>query len=139
MEFIKSHILPVVVAVVATWIAGFIWSRTIFSLQENPDYSRAQLSSFQHVGDIGHAALIAWIMFYTEMHTILEGIFVAFVVWVGYVLAVAGHLLAFHSMNRRFFVISVGGVLFSLVVAGAVLGAILKEEWVRPISVESEQ
>ena len=82
--------------------------------------------SLQHVGDIGFACLLAWIMFRTGMHTILDGILLALTLWLGFVAAVGGHMFAFRSFTLRFFATTAGSVLFALLIIGAVLGALIR-------------
>ena len=126
MDAIKTYVLPVVVSVVATWLGGFLWCRVFFRLPETDALSRPTVSALQHVGDIGFACLLAWIMFRTGMHTILEGIVLALAIWFGFVAAVAGHMFAFQSFTLRFFATTAGSVLFALLIIGTVLGALIR-------------
>ena len=126
MDAIKTYVMPVVVSIVATWLAGFLWFRVLFRLPEADGLSRPTVSTLQHVGDIGFACLLAWIMFRTGMHTIAEGILLALMLWVGFVAAVAGHMFAFRSFTLRFFVTTAGSVLFALLIIGAILGALIR-------------
>jgi hypothetical protein len=125
VEVIKAYVMPVVVSVVATWLAGFLWFRVLFRLPSADGLSRSTVSTLQHVGDIGFACLLAWIMFRTGMDTILDGMLLAFVLWVGYVAAVAGHMFAFRSFTLRFFATTAGSVLFALLIIGVILGALI--------------
>ena len=101
-----TYVMPVVVSVVATWLAGFLWFKVLFRLPSADGLSPITVSLLQHVGDIGFACLLAWIMVRTGMHTISDGIFLAVMIWLGFVAAVAGHMFAFqsfslHSLPRR--------------------------------------
>lgn len=127
MDAIEAYVLPVVVSVVATWLAGFLWFRTLFRIPDAGDLSAATVSFLQHIGDIGFACLIAWIMFRTGMHTILDGVLLALACWVAFVAAVAGHMFAFQSFKLRFFAITAGSVLFALLTIDVILGAIIRE------------
>jgi hypothetical protein len=126
IDIIKTYVMPVVVSVVATWLAGFLWFRVLFRLPSTEGLSRSTVSLLQHVGDIGFACLLAWIMFRTGMNTILDGILLALAIWLGFVVAVAGHMFAFRSFTLRFFVTTAGSVLFALLVIGVVLGALIR-------------
>jgi hypothetical protein len=126
IETIKTYVMPVVVCVVATWLAGFLWFRVLFRLPAADGLSGSMGSLLQHVGDIGFACLLAWIMFRTGMHTILDGIFLAFAIWLAFVAAVAGHMFAFRSFTFRFFATTAGSVLFALLISGAILGALIR-------------
>jgi hypothetical protein len=126
IDFIKTYVMPVVVSVVATWLAGFLWFRVLFRLPSAEGLSRSTVSVLQHVGDIGFACLLAWIMFRTGMNTILDGILLALAIWLGFVAAVAGHMFAFRSFTLRFFVTTAGSVLSALLVIGVVLGALIR-------------
>jgi len=118
--------MPVVVSVVATWLVGFLWFRVLFRLPSADGLSPSTVSVLQHVGDIGFACLLAWIMFRTGMHTILDGILLALTLWLCFVAAVAGHMFAFRSFTLRFFATTAGSVLFALLIIGAVLGALIR-------------
>ena len=126
MDAIKIYVMPVVVSVVATWLAGFLWFRVLFRLPSADGLSRSTVSLLQHVGDIGFACLLAWIMFRAGMHTILDGILLALTLWLCFVAAVAGHMFAFGSFSLRFFATTAGSVLFALLTIGAVLGALIR-------------
>lgn len=117
--------MPVVVAVVATWLAGFLWFRVLFRLPPQEHLSRPATSLLQHMGDVGFTCLLAWIMFLTGMDSLVEGVLLAVVIWLGFVGAVAGHMFAFRSFTARFFATTAGSVLFALVVAAVVLAALI--------------
>jgi hypothetical protein len=80
--------MPVVVSVVATWLAGFLWFRVLFRLPSADGLSPFTASLLQRVGDIGFACLLAWIMVRTGTHTIRDGILLAVMIWLGFVAAV---------------------------------------------------
>lgn len=126
MDAIKTYVMPVVVSVVATWLAGFLWFRVLFRLPAADGVSASRASLLQHSGDIGFACLLAWIMFRTGMNTILDGILLALALWVVFVAAVAGHMFAFRSFTLRFFAITAGSVLFALLIIGTVLGTLIR-------------
>ncbi len=126
MDAIKTYVMPVVVSVVASWLAGFLWFKVLFRLPSADGLSSSAVSLLQHVGDIGFACLLAWIMFRTGLHTILDGILLALAVWLGFVAAVAGHVFAFRSFTFRFFATTAGSVLLALLVMGTILGALIK-------------
>jgi hypothetical protein len=118
--------MPVVVSVVATWLAGFLWFRVLFRLPSADGLSPSTVSALQHVGDIGFACLLAWIMFQTGMRTILDGVLLAIAVWLAFVGAVAGHMFAFRSFTLRFFATTAGSALFALLIIGVILGALIR-------------
>jgi len=126
VDAIKTYVMPVAVCVVATWMAGFLWFKVLFRLPSADGLSRSTVSLLQHVGDIGFACLLAWIMFRTGMHTILDGVLLALMLWVGFVAAVAGHMFAFQSFTFRFFATTAGSVLFALLITGVILGALIR-------------
>jgi hypothetical protein len=125
IDTIKTYVMPIVVSVVATWLAGFLWFRVLFRLPSAEGLSGSTVSFLQHVGDIGFACLLGWIMFRTGMDTIVEGVLLALMLWVGFVAAVAGHMFAFRSFTLRFFATTAGSVLFALLSIGVVLGALI--------------
>jgi Protein of unknown function (DUF1761) len=126
LDAIKIYVMPVVVSVVATWLAGFLWFRVLFRLPSADGISASTASLLQHVGDIGFACLLAWLMFRTGMHTIRDGILLALMLWLCFVAAVAGHMFAFRSFTLRFFATTAGSVLLALLVIGVVLGALIR-------------
>jgi hypothetical protein len=121
-----TYVMPVVVSVVATWLAGFLWYKVLFRLPSADGVSPLTVSLLQHVGDIGFACLLAWIMVRTGMHTIRDGILLAVMIWLGFVAAVAGHMFAFRSFSLRFFATTAGSVLFALLIIGTILGALIR-------------
>ena len=126
IELIKTYVMPVVVSIVATWLVGFLWFKVLFRLPSADNLSSSTASLIQHVGDIGFACLLAWVMFRTGMRTVVDGILLAFMVWLGFVLAVAGHMFAFRSFSPRFFATTAGSVLAALLTIGVVLGALIR-------------
>lgn len=126
MDVLMTYVMPVVVSVVATWLVGFFWFRVLFRLASADGLSPATVSTLQHVGDIGFACLLAWIMFQTGTRTIVGGILLAVGVWFAFVAAVAGHMFAFRSFSLRFFVTTAGSVLMALLTIGVVLGALIR-------------
>ncbi|HVQ15124.1 MAG TPA: DUF1761 family protein [Vicinamibacterales bacterium] len=121
-----TYVMPVVVSIVATWLAGFLWFKVLFRLPSADGLSPLTVSLLQHTGDIGFACLLAWIMVRTGMHTIRDGILLALMIWLGFVTAVAGHMFAFRSFSFRFFATTAGSVLFALLIMGTVLGALIR-------------
>jgi hypothetical protein len=126
IELIKTYVMPVVVAIVATWVVGFLWFKVLFRLPSADNLSSSTVSLIQHIGDMGFACLLAWIMFRTGMRTVVDGILIALMVWLGFVLAVAGHMFAFRSFTARFFVTTAGSVLAALLTIGVILGALIR-------------
>jgi hypothetical protein len=126
IELIKTYVMPVVVAIVATWVVGFLWFKVLFRLPSADNLSSSTVSLVQHVGDIGFACLLAWIMFRTGMRTVVDGILFGLMVWLGFVLAVAGHMFAFRSFTPRFFATTAGSVLAALLTIGVILGALIR-------------
>ena len=47
------YVMPVVVSIVATWLAGFLWFRVLFRLPSADGLSPFTVSLLQHAGDIG--------------------------------------------------------------------------------------
>jgi hypothetical protein len=121
-----TYVMPVVVSIVATWLAGFLWFKMLFRLPSADGLSPFTVSLLQHAGDIGFACLLAWIMVRTGMHTIRDGILLAVMIWLGFVAAVAGHMFAFRSFSLRFFATTAGSVLFALLIIGTILGALIQ-------------
>ena len=126
IELIKTYVMPVVVAIVATWVVGFLWFKVLFRLPSADNLSSSTVSLIQHIGDMGFACLLAWIMFRTGMRTVVDGILIALMVWLGFVLAVAGHMFAFRSFTPRFFATTAGSVLAALLTIGVILGALIR-------------
>jgi hypothetical protein len=126
IELIKTYVMPVVVSVVATWLVGFFWFRVLFRLPSADNLSPSRVSLIQHVGDVGFASLLAWVMFRTGMSTIVEGVLLAVIFWLAFVLAVAGHMFVFQSFTLRFFATTAGSVLAALLTIGVVLGALIR-------------
>ena len=52
-----TYVMPVVVSVVATWLAGFLWFKVLFRLPSADGLSPFTVSLLRHVGDIGFACL----------------------------------------------------------------------------------
>jgi hypothetical protein len=126
IELIKTYVMPVVVAIVATWVVGFLWFKVLFRLPSADNLSSSTVSLIQHVGDVGFACLLAWIMFRTGMRTVVDGILLALMLWFGFMLAVAGHMFAFRSFTLRFFATTAGSVLAALLTIGVILGVLIR-------------
>lgn len=126
MTVITVYVMPIVVSIVATWLTVFVWFRVLFPLPETEAHSRRVVSVVQHVGDIGFACLLAWMMFQMGMRTILEGVALALALWICFVAAVAGHMYSFRSFTLRFFFVTAGSVLVALLTIGIVLGALIR-------------
>ena len=102
------------------------WFKVLFRLPSADNFSSSAVSLIQHIGDIGFACLLAWVMFRTGMRTVVDGIVLALMVWLGFVLAVAGHMFAFRSFTLRFFATTAGSVLAALLTIGVILGALIR-------------
>jgi hypothetical protein len=126
MNTITVYVMPVVVSIVASWLTVFVWFRILFPLPQTEAHSAGVISIVQHIGDIGFACIIAWIMFRTGMRTILEAIILALSLWIVFVAAVAGHMYAFRSFTLRFFSVTAGSVLVALMTIGIVLGVLIR-------------
>jgi len=121
-----TYVMPVVVSIVASWLVGFIWFKVLFRLPSADGLSPFAVSALQHVGDVGFACLLAWIMVRTGTHTIPDALVVAVMIWLSFVLATGGHMYAFRSFSLRFFAITAGSVLVALLVIATILGALIK-------------
>jgi len=126
VDVITVYVMPVFVSIVASWLTVFVWFRILFPLPETEAHSRRVVSIVQHLGDIGYACLLAWLMFRTDMRTILEGVALSLVLWLCFVAAVAGHMYAFRSFTLKFFFVTAGSVLIALLTIGIVLGALIR-------------
>ena len=121
--------MAVAVSILASWIAGFVWFKVLFP--QPPERPATVLSPFsasllQHIGDVALACVFAWVMARAGMQSVGQGILLAITIWIGFVAAVLGHMYAFRAFSLRFFFITAGSVLISLLIMGTIIGALSK-------------
>lgn len=127
------NIWAVVVSALVSYGASSVWflvlfreaytkalGRTAEQLAAGP--SIAVASVIQIIGNVVMAATLGWLMVELNMQNVAGGLILAAVVWVGFVAAVLGPMYAFQAFSIRFFFITAGSVLVSLLIMGVTLG-----------------
>ena len=102
------------------WLAGI--GKTAEQLhQEGASVVLAYLIAF--VGALVMAAAISWFTQVTGKQTIIRGVLVGIVAWVGFVLTTWSAEYAFEEKGMRILVVNTGISLIGMVVMGAIQGA----------------
>lgn len=127
------NLWAVAVAAVTSYVAGFLWFTMLFrkpyldglgktaeKLAQGPSMLTASI--LQVIGNLLTAYLLAWLMARTGLRSVGQGILLATLLWIGFVVAVLGPMYAFQAFSLVFFFITVGSVLVSLLIMGAILG-----------------
>lgn len=127
------NIWAVIVSALVSYGASSIWflvlfreaytkalGRTVEQLAAGP--SIAVASVMQIIGNVVMAATLGWLMTKLNMQSVTSGFVLAIIVWVGFVAAVLGPMYAFQAFSIRFFFITAGSVLVSLLIMGVTLG-----------------
>lgn len=125
--------LAVVLSTIISFALGFVWFTVLFresylaalgktaeQLDQGPSMLAA--SVMQLIGNLIMAYVLAWFMEQTGSRTVSDGAMLGAIVWVGFVAAVIGPMYAFQAFSLKFFAITTGFTLVSLLVTGAVIG-----------------
>ncbi len=68
------------------------------------------------------AYVLAWLIVHTGQQTVMGGLRLAALVWLGFIAAVIGPMYAFQAFSLLFFAITAGYPLVALLVMGVILG-----------------
>ena len=122
-----------VASAVVSYLLSYVWFMMLFrapyitglgrtkqQMDQGPNMLVA--SGMQLVGNVVMAFVLAWLMKQLGYQTVLDGIKLGVIVWLGFVAAVMGPMYAFQAFSLQFFFINAGSVLISLVIMGATLG-----------------
>lgn len=128
------NFIAVIVSAVVAYLANFVWftmlfrapyieglGKTVEELGKGPSMIHASI--LQVIGNFVMASVLAWLMVRLGFHGIGQGLFLATIIWIGFIAAVLGPMLAFQAFSFQFFLITSGSILVSLLIAGAVIGS----------------
>ena len=123
----KISLPAVLVAGVAHMVTGLIWfSPRIFGKQWS-ELTKQDLKPARQwlaAGVIGHqliALVLAVIVYLAQATTILEGIIIGILVWIGFIVTLETGELIWEKIPFKLFVIRIGNHLIALSIAGAIL------------------
>ncbi len=118
---------------VASFVLGFLWFAVLFrqpylnglgktaeQLANGPSILQASL--LQLLGNLVMAYVLAWLIRHTGQQTVMGGLRVGALSWLGFIAAVIGPMYAFQAFSFQFFVITAGYPLVALLTMGAILG-----------------
>ena len=128
------NILAILASAVTSLIIGSIWYALLFrepylkglgksveELAKGPSILIASLLQF--LGCFVIASVLAWLMVRTRMDSVGQGIVLAILIWIGFIVAVIGPMYAYQAFSLKFFLIVVGNLLLILIVSAVILGA----------------
>jgi hypothetical protein len=132
--FLKSiNLFAVGVSTIASFFIGFVWFTVIFrhpylaglgksaeQLAKGP--STLEASVLQLAGNLVMSFVLARIIVRTGQQTVIGGMQLGVLVWLGFIAAVIGPMYAFQAFSLQFFAITAGYPLVALLVMGAILG-----------------
>jgi hypothetical protein len=129
LNAILSHLnfLAVLVAGIAHMVCGLIWFMPGFFGKQWAELTKQELKPAREwiaAGVIGHqliALVLAVIVCLANATTIIEGVGVGVLVWVGFVVTLEAGELTWEKIPFRLFTIRIGNHLVALSVAGAIL------------------
>lgn len=130
----RSVNLPAVgVSAIAGFVLGFMWFGVLFrrpyldglgktaeELAKGP--STLQASLLQLAGNLVMAYVLARLILHQGQRTIMGGVGVGALAWLGFVAAVIGPMYAFQAFSFQFFAVTAGYPLVALLIMGAILG-----------------
>lgn len=68
------------------------------------------------------AYVLAWLILHTGQQTVIGGMRVGTIAWLGFIAAVIGPMYVFQAFSLQFFAITAGYPLVALLIMGAILG-----------------
>ncbi len=131
LNAIFSHInlLAVLVAGIAHMACGLIWFMPGFFGRQWMELTKQELKPAREwiaAGVFGHqliSLVLAVIVYLADATTIIEGVGVGVLVWVGFVVTLEAGELIWEKIPFRLFAIRIGNHLVALSVAGAILAS----------------
>lgn len=120
--------------VLLSFFVSFVWFTIIFREPYLSDFgktaeqlalgpSASAASILQLAGYFVMAYILGWLMVKINMVNVQDGLLLAQIVWIGFVAAVLGPMYAFQAFSLRFFLITTGNVLVSLLIMGQLSAA----------------
>jgi Protein of unknown function (DUF1761) len=133
MFYAKINLFAVGVSALLSLALGFIWFTVIFrepyliGLGKTPEQlaqgpSMLEAVILQLIGDFIMACVLAWLIVHTGQQTVIGGIRLGVLTWLGFIAAVIGPMYAFQAFSLQFFAITAGYPLVILLIMGAILG-----------------
>jgi len=133
-----SNLFAVGVSAISSLVLGFIWFTVIFrvpylnGLGKTPEQlaqgpSMLEAVILQLIGNFIMAWVLTWLIVHTGQRTVLGGMRVGVLAWLGFIASVIGPMYAFQAFSLQFFFITAGYPLVSLLIMGAILGSWKKE------------
>ena len=123
----QINLLAVLVAGIAHMASGLIWFMPGFFGKQWMNLTQQELKPARQwiaAGVIGHqliALALAVIVYLANATTVVEGVGVGLLVWVGFVVTLEAGELIWEKIPFRLFAIRIGNHLMALSVAGAIL------------------
>ncbi len=125
MDVPHIDILSVVIAAVVNFVIGFVWySRYLFGkfFEKTPKpYKLAFLWNYLVI--VVSAYILAIFVAFFGVTTVSDGMFVGFLVWLGFVAATQINAVIWGKMHYKHFLLHTGCQLLSYLSMGGILGA----------------
>ncbi len=132
MQVVTINYLTVLVCAVVSLIIGFLWYDILFSKiwitetgkledESGENFSPVKTYSFAFVAEFVMAFVLAYLISLTKANTVVEGLRVAFVSWVGFILVVFFLNRLFEKSSKRLFWINSMYYLINLLIFAVIL------------------
>jgi hypothetical protein len=125
--FFNINYLAVLVAGICHMVTGLIWFNFKFFGKQWTELTKQELKPAQKwiiAAIIGHQAIalvLAAVIYLANATTALEGIAVAIVIWLGFIVTLEIGELVWEKIPFRLFIIRIGNHLVALSIAGIIL------------------
>lgn len=124
--------LAIGVPAVANILISYVWYMLLFKTPyiESIAKTKAQMDkgpnfltalAIQLVGNLFMAFVLSWLYTMLGYTTIGDGVKLAIMIWLGFVISIMGPMYAFEASSFRLLLINSGAVLISLLVTGTII------------------
>ncbi|TDW49653.1 uncharacterized protein DUF1761 [Flavobacterium sp. 270] len=126
------NVLAILVSALVSFAIGFLWFTVLFRApyMKGVDKTQEELAkgpsmalsfAIQIGANLVLAFVLAWLINSLQYETISQGIQLAFLVWLGFVVSIIGPIYAFEAKSFQFFMIIVFGYLASILATAIIL------------------
>lgn len=126
------NVLAILVSALTSFAIGFLWFTILFRApyMKGVDKTQEELAkgpsmalsfAIQIGANLVLAFVLAWLINSLQYETIFQGIQLAFLVWLGFVVSIIGPIYAFEAKSFQFFMIIIFGYLASILATAIIL------------------
>lgn len=131
----EFNYLAIIISALASFAAGFFWFTVLFRAayikglgKTHEELAKGPATALSFAIQIGGFLLLAFVMSWLinklQYETIVQGLQLGFLLWLGFVVAIIGPMYAFQAYSLKFFLVISVGYLIPILLTATILSVL---------------